>query len=143
MSHHAALVDGLARFLASEGLGTYSPDGVFLPGERGITVSAEPEVPAELICLAFYMPEYQHLQGRSRRVTSSRIQIRTRILGHPLKTLDLFDALSERLDNKRVQLGNVSATGHFLSATQPTRNSSAAWEQTSNWKFTALEGLTP
>lgn len=141
MTHHTALVDGLARLLAAEGFGVYNADGEFTATQRGIVVSAFPETPASIIALSFYMPEYQRLYGRGRRLTGSRVQIRTRIPGHPLETLSVFDGLSHLIDSKPLQLGEIAATGEFLSATEPTQDKAGAWEQSSNWRFTALETL--
>lgn len=141
MSHHTALLDQFAQFLATNEVGVYNPDGVFVASQRGIVISAFPEVPAELVSVSFYMPEYQRLQGGTRRLTASRIQIRTRLRGHPLATLDLFDHLSHLIDRKLLQLGPITAHGAFLSATEPLATKAGAWVQASNWTLTALEGL--
>lgn len=141
MSHHTAVLDGLAQLLHEKEMGVYNVDGVFTADQRGIVVSAFPETPASIISLAFYMPEYQRLNGRGRRLTATRIQIRTRIPGHPLETVAVFDGLSQLIDQKHLQLGAVAAHGEFISAAQPTQSTAQSWEQTSNWRFTALEGL--
>lgn len=141
MSHHTALVDGFAKLLHSEGLGVYDPDGFFTPGQRGIVVSAFPETPDSIISVSFYLPEYQDLYGRSRRLTGSRIQIRTRIPGHPLATLDVFDALSHLIHRKHLVLNGLDVHGRYLSATQPIQDSNNRWQQSSNWRLTGLETL--
>lgn len=141
MSHHTDLLDHLAQFLAAHDIGVYEAAGVFPPGTRGIVVAAFPEVPAEVISVSLYLPEYQRLYGATRRLTSSRVQIRTRLQGSPIATLDMFDQLSYLIDRKRLPLGPIVATGEFLSATEPLPTKTGGWVQSSNWSLTAIEQL--
>lgn len=141
MSHHTVLLDQFARFLAAHDVGEYSDGAAFSPGKRGIVVGVFPEVPAEVVAVSFFMPEYQRLNGGARRLTATRIQIRTRVQGPPLASLDLFDHLTYLIDRKHLTLGPLRATGAFVSATDLIPTKSAGWMQSSNWSLTALEGL--
>lgn len=140
MSHHTVLLHEFAAFLAANHVAEYSADGLYAKDVRGITVAGFPETPADIVALSLTMPEYTRLAGGGRRLTASHIQIRTRLHGSPLATIDLFDQLTYLIDRKRLTLGPLRANGAFRSATDALPIS-GGWVQSSNWTLTALEGL--
>ena len=140
MSHHTVLLHEFATFLAANDVAEYSADGFYAKDVRGITVAGFPETPVDIVALSLTMPEYTRLAGGGRRLTASHIQIRTRLHGSPLATIDLLDQLTYLIDRKRLTLGTLRAIGAFRSATDALPIS-GGWVQSSNWTLTALEGL--
>lgn len=141
MSHHTVLLDEFATFLAAHDVAEYQADGFYPKDVRGITVAGFPETPADVVALSLTMPEYTRLAGGGRRLTASHIQIRTRLHGSPLATVDLLDQLTYLIDRKRLTLGPLRANGAFRSVTAVLPTSGDGWVQSSNWTLTALEGL--
>lgn len=142
MSHHAALLDGLAKHLADREMGVYNADGEFAPTERGITISAFPDSPREVVALTLYSPEFTRLSATSeRRLSAASVQIKYRLTGHPLAGVEYFDTLSSVLDGKRIDLGPFSAACDYLSYTPLGMNNAGAWTFSTNWRFHSLQSL--
>ncbi|MCQ6250915.1 minor capsid protein [Streptomyces malaysiensis] len=54
MSWTSDLLDGLARLIAEAGVGVYRDTGVYTVDEVGITITAVPDQPDQIVCLTPY-----------------------------------------------------------------------------------------
>lgn len=141
-SHFAPVLDGFARFLAANDMGQYSADGVFPKNARGITVSAFSETPQEVVALTLYLPEFTRTSPTAeRQLTAASIQIKYRLLGHPLNGIEYFDQLKDLLDDKHIDLGSIRAHTEFQSYTPLGQVNNAAWVFSTNWRITSLRAL--
>jgi len=55
MAFTTDLLDGLAKYLVSVGIGAYNPAGVYQPADIGIIIGTVPQDPDSVICLTPYM----------------------------------------------------------------------------------------
>lgn len=69
------------------------------------------------------------------------MQIRYRLMGSPFGGIDMFDALSALIDGKHLALGDVTATGEYVSFADLGQDASARHEFSTNWKLTGLRPL--
>lgn len=104
MGRTADLTVGLAEFLASAGIGTWSPSGVFSSGQTAITTKAVPPSPDRVVALTPYTVTDE---VRGHRVQG--MQVRTRGMpGQPLDVDDLDDAVYAELHAREgLVLGGV------------------------------------
>ena len=86
VSYTADLLDGLARLLAEQNVGTYRPDGRYAPGETALTIAAVPPAPDRVICLTAY--PVQDSPALTDCLTG--IQVRTRAGTDP-REVDVLD----------------------------------------------------
>lgn len=142
MTHFGAILDGLARHLETQGMGVYRADGVFSPDQRGITVSAFPETPREIVALTLYLPEFTRTSPTAeRQLTAASIQVKYRLLGHPLAGIEYFDQLMAVLHDKHIDLGQVNAHTSYQSYTPLGQVNNAAWVFSTNWRISSLRAL--
>ncbi len=144
MSFHAALLDGLARRLASADLGVFREDGIYAEAERGIVVGVFPEKPPETVALTLYMPGGAKLSPTAtRQLAETRVQIKYRLTGHPLAGIEYFDRLFDLIDRQALDLGDVQVSGEYVSFGDlgASRTAKASFEFTTNWKFRGLAAL--
>jgi hypothetical protein len=144
MSFHAGLLEGIARLLASQSMGVYRDDGVYAATDRGIVVGRFPEQPVEIVGLFLYLPGGVGLSPTAtRRLAETRVQIKYRLTGHPLAGVEYFDRLHDLIDRKTLGLGDIRATGEYVSFGElgPSRQARSGYEFTTNWKLTGLAGL--
>ncbi|PSJ29826.1 hypothetical protein B7P34_04765 [Streptosporangium nondiastaticum] len=131
MSYTTDLLDGLARLLHEQGVGTYRPEGVYLPGETAITVAVMPPAPDRAICLSAYAVADSPVLTD----TTTGVQVRTRAGADPREVDALDDAVYELVHasgphlfgSVRVQL-ITRASGAPIGA-----DSSGRMERTSNY----------
>jgi len=142
MTWHSTVLTGLAEQIAGAGLGVYREDGQYAEAERGIVMQAYPERPVELISLSLYLPERTLLSPTAKHdLSTPRVQIRYRLLGHPFGGIDMFDGLSAVIDGKHLTLGDAVATGEYVSFASLGQDASARHEFSTNWKLTGLRPL--
>jgi hypothetical protein len=144
MSYHPALLKGLALRLQAAGLGVYAADGVFTSDQRGIVIHAYPEQPPEIVALSLYLPGGVALSPTAtRRLSTARVQIRYRVIGHPFAGIEYFDQLHDLIDQKALDLGGIHVGGEYLSFSEigQTRQPQGGFEFTTNWKLTGLADL--
>lgn len=92
MGHTSSILDGLAAFLAAEGLGIYRPDGVYADGEVGIFLHRMPEGPDRAYAITPYPVEDTGLSD-----VTDGLQIRMRAGPDPRELLDMADAVRDLL----------------------------------------------
>jgi hypothetical protein len=143
MGYGGALLDGIARHTAAGGLGIYRKDGVFAEGEQGITISAFPETPDELLAITRYQPEYSWTASGTRVLTATRVQFRWRRRGHPLEGEEVYDRLIDLYGRRsNLVLGDVVASSLFLSYTPLGRDANSRWQYSANFQFSGLTALS-
>ncbi|MEX2984576.1 minor capsid protein [Streptomyces sp. C36] len=128
-------MDGLARLLHEQGVGTYRPEGVYAPGETAITVAAMPPAPDRAICLSAYVVADSSVLTD----TTTGVQVRTRAGADPREVDALDDLLFSVLQGAgpflfgavRVQL-ITRASGAPIGA-----DSSGRMERSSNYYLRA------
>ncbi|QCX77671.1 hypothetical protein C9F11_20180 [Streptomyces sp. YIM 121038] len=81
------VVDGLARLLAAQGVGTYRPDGIYAAGETAITDTVMPEAPDRAIVLTAYPVD----ESAALTDTVLAVQVRTRAGPDPREVAALDD----------------------------------------------------
>jgi hypothetical protein len=131
MTYTVDLLDGLARLLAEQGLGTFRPDGLYAPDETAITIAATPPAPDRVICLSAYpVTESSRLTD-----TTTGIQVRTRAGSDPREA----DALDDEV------FALLHGAGPFTWGAVPVQllyrvsgapigaDASGRWERTSNY----------
>jgi len=142
MSHHSALITGLMGWLAANDFGVYRESGVYAAAERGIVTGVMPETPAEVVSATLYLPEYTRLTPTAgQRLTGSSVQIKYRLVGHPLAGVEFFDSLSALIDGRTLTLGTLRAAGEYLSYAPLGQVGADAWMFTTNWRLHSLEAL--
>lgn len=144
MSYHPALLEGLARRLDTEQMGIYREDGVYDMDQRGIVVGSFPETPPEIVGLFLYLPGgVSFSPTATRRLSTTRVQIKYRLQEHPLAGIEYFDRLHDLIDRKHLDLGDIRVTGAYVSFEQLglSRQTKTGYEFTTNWQFTGLAGL--
>ncbi|OAR21908.1 hypothetical protein A8W25_28130 [Streptomyces sp. ERV7] len=131
MTYTVDLLDGLARLLAEQGLGTYRPDGLYAPDETAITIAATPPAPDRLICLAAYPVAESSLLTD----TTTGIQVRTRASADPREVDALDDQLFALLHGAGpFRFGAVPVQLLYrVSAAPIGADSSGRWERTANY----------
>jgi hypothetical protein len=138
VTHHVALLQGIASFLDSEGLAVYTADGVYTADQHGVVFGSFPATPNEIVSVSLYLPEYVGL-GTQRRLVASSVQVKYRLTGGNLRGIEYFDKLLARIDRRRLQLGDIRANGAYLSWSPLGQDSNDRWVFTSNWRFTGVE----
>ncbi|WP_282792088.1 minor capsid protein [Streptomyces sp. CC224B] len=83
------VVDGLARLLDAQSVGTYRPDGLYAAGETAITDTVMPEAPDRVIVLTAYAVE----ESAALTDTVLAVQVRTRAGPDPREVAALDDAV--------------------------------------------------
>lgn len=141
MTYTVALVDGLARVLAEQGLGIYRPDGVYAAGETAITVSALPPSPDRCICLSAYPVTDSPVLTD----TTTGVQVRTRASSDPREVDALDDAVHEALHGSGpYRFGAAQVQLVFrVSAAPIGADSAGRWERTSNFYVRAHRVAAP
>lgn len=142
MSYHPAILEGLAQLLHANDLGVYRENGIFTAAERGIVIQTFPETPPEIIGVSLYLPEGLSLSPTAtHRLSTTRVQIKYRLQGHPFAGIELFDQLHALIDQKPLALGNVEVAGEYKSFSA-LGQSRTGFEFSTNWELTGLAALT-
>ncbi len=89
-----SLLDGLAQYLATAGLGTYQTSGTYAPEDVALTVEYLPDRPDRVVCLTGYggatVPSGQH-------VDEPRVQVRVRGTTGPTWSRERAQAIHDEL----------------------------------------------
>ncbi|MEU7163140.1 minor capsid protein [Streptomyces morookaense] len=93
MSYTVDLLDGLARLLHEQRVGTYRPEGVYAPGETAITIAAMPPAPDRCVCLSAYPVTDSPVLTD----TTTGVQVRARAAADPREADRLDDAVFDVL----------------------------------------------
>lgn len=102
--HTTSLLTGLAELLADEGVGVWRPTGVYTTGEVGITVTAVPDTPDQIIALTPY--DVDSTSGTQDLVQG--VQMRFRAGPDPRTVIDREDRVFELLHMRaHTRLGGV------------------------------------
>ncbi|WP_307821874.1 minor capsid protein [Streptomyces coffeae] len=104
MSYTIPLVEGLAQLLAADGIGTWHANGAYTAAEVGITVTAVPDAPDQIIAITPYSVDDS--SGTTDVVQG--IQIRFRAGPDPRVLLEREDAVYELLHmREHTTLGGI------------------------------------
>ncbi|MFD7508121.1 minor capsid protein [Streptomyces sp. NPDC059853] len=87
MTYTSDLLDGVARLLDAEGVGTYRPDGIYAAVDTAIVIADMPPDPDRVICLSAYPVE----DSPALTDTVTGVQVRTRASTDPRAVVDLDD----------------------------------------------------
>ncbi|MFF4738780.1 minor capsid protein [Streptomyces sp. NPDC001262] len=131
MSYTVDLLDGLARLLHEEGVGTYRPEGTYTSGETAITIATMPPAPDRCICLS----AYPVVDSPVLTDTTTGVQVRTRAGPDPREVDRLDDAVHDVLHGSGPhQLGGVRVQLITRTSAAPIgADASGRMERTSNY----------
>lgn len=109
MSWTSDLLIGLAEHLAAQGVGSWSPSGVYTSGQTGIFIAVMPPAPDKAIVLTDYDPNGGNTSGD----VAPRVQVRCRGLRNdPFSAIDLASAVRDAIDGlAHVTFGSVEVSG--------------------------------
>ncbi|MEU5608454.1 minor capsid protein [Streptomyces sparsogenes] len=104
MSYTKPLIEGLAQLLAAEGIGTWKANGAYTASEVGITVTAVPDTPDQIIALTPYAVEDS--SGTTDVITG--VQLRFRAGPDPRVVIDREDTVYELLHmREHTEIGGI------------------------------------
>lgn len=116
MSWTTDLLDGLARLIAGAGVGVYRDTGIYTTGEVGITVTAVPDQPDQIIAITPY--DVDSTSGTTDVVQG--VQFRFRAGPDPRVVIDREDVVFELLHGREhTEVGGVHVA--------------LTWRQSSAW----------
>ncbi|MEV0445963.1 minor capsid protein [Streptomyces spectabilis] len=129
------VVEGLARLLDAQNIGTYRPDGLYAEGDTAITDTVMPEQPDRVIVLTPYAVE----ESAALTDTVLAVQVRTRAGPDPREVAALDDAVFAALHaSGRHTFGTarISLVWRF-SAASLGADANGRQERTSNYRLRA------
>ncbi|ARX85628.1 hypothetical protein SMD44_05092 [Streptomyces alboflavus] len=135
MSFLPDVVDGLARLLDEQDIGTYRPDGLYAEGETAITDTVMPEAPDRAIVLTAYPVQ----ESATLTDTVLAVQVRTRAGPDPREAAALDDdvfAVLQSLGPRTFGSARVSLIYRFSAASLGT-DANGRHERTSNYRVRA------
>ncbi|MEU8473762.1 minor capsid protein [Streptomyces hygroscopicus] len=104
MSWTTDLLDGLARFIAEAGIGVYRPTGVYTADEVGITITAVPDTPDQIIAITPYPVD--DTSGTTDVLLG--VQLRFRAGADPRAVIAREDAVYELLhEREHTEIGGI------------------------------------
>lgn len=104
MSYTVPLLTGLAELLASGGIGLWRSTGIYTTGEVGITITAVPDTPDQIIALTPYDVD----SATGTEDTVQGVQLRFRAGPDPRTVIDREDAVYDLLHmREHTDLGGV------------------------------------
>lgn len=134
MSFTTDLLQGLAQYLATAGVGTYRSTGAYLSSETAIVFDAMPPEPDRAIVLS----DYPVSDDPSLSDSVLGIQIRTRGIADPLDVKAISDAVFNLLHGANgVNFGTVRVVEILRNSGIPMgRDENNRWERSDNYYAT-------
>ncbi|MFH8793851.1 minor capsid protein [Streptomyces sp. NPDC017941] len=129
------VVDGLARLLDEQAIGTYRPDGLYAEGETAITDTVMPAAPDRVIVLTAYPVQ----ESAALTDTVLAVQVRTRAGPDPREVAALDDdvfAILQGLGARTFGAARITLVYRF-SAALLGADANGRQERTSNYRVRA------
>jgi hypothetical protein len=142
MSWTSDLLIGIAEHLHAEGVGTWTPTGVYASGQTGIYIAVMPpgSTTSSSHDRAIVLTDYDPNGGTTGGDTSMRLQVRCRGLRNdPLSAIAIKDAVRLALEGlDAVQFGAVTVSGiNHLTGTPMGIDANQRHERSDNYEILA------